>query len=68
MAALVPLIRLPHNHALILLFQAQCLLQLNYPNMNEASYCEALLGPDYFPRSLFIMTLHAKILFNLHGK
>jgi hypothetical protein len=68
MVALLPLIPMPTNHPLSLLFQAQCLLQLNYPNMNEAFYCETLLGPDYFPNNLWIMTLRAKILFNLHGE
>jgi anaphase-promoting complex subunit 8 len=67
MSSLLLLIPLPSNHPLMLLFQAHCLLQLNYPNFNEAFYCASLLGPDYFPNSLWIMTLRAKILFNLHG-
>jgi anaphase-promoting complex subunit 8 len=68
MSALLPLIPLHVEHPLMLLFQAQCLFQLNYPNLNEAAYCANLLRPEHFPNSIWIRTLRAKILFNLHGE
>jgi anaphase-promoting complex subunit 8 len=42
--------------------------ELHYPNQNEAAYCERLLSQEFFPNSLWIMSLRATILFILHGK
>ena len=67
LASLVPLIPLPPTHPLVQIFQAKCMCELHYPNQSEAAYCERLLGQEFFPDSLWIMSLRATILFILHG-
>jgi hypothetical protein len=35
---------------------------------DELDLCDFLLGPDNFPRSLWIMSLQANVLYHLHGE
>ena len=50
------------------MFQVKCLNNLNNPSDNELRLCDALLKPDMFPGSLWIMSLRACVLYHLHGR
>lgn len=59
---------LPPNHALVHMFQIKTMNELNNPSEHELGLCDALLTEDLFPNSLWIMSLRANCLYNLHGK
>ena len=65
---LLPLIPIPPTEPLVEMFQVKCLNNLNNPSDNELRLCDALLKPDMFPGSLWIMSLRACVLYHLHGK
>lgn len=67
LAGLIPLIPLPSSHPLVQLFHIRTLNALQIPSENELAMCDRLLGPDYFPNSLWVMSLRAIILYHLHG-
>ena len=50
------------------MFQIKTLNSLNNPSDNELALCDRLLSEDYFPQSLWIMSLRACVLYHLHGK
>ncbi|KLO15382.1 TPR-like protein [Schizopora paradoxa] len=66
LAAIVPLLPLDQAHPLIQLFQVKVLIELHTPQDTELSVCEQLLGPDFFPNSLWIMSMRACTLYHLH--
>lgn len=66
--SLLPLLPIPSTHPLVHLFQIRTLNALHQPSDNELGLCDRLLGPDNFPRSLWIMSLRANVLYHLHGK
>lgn len=41
--------------------------ELQIPSDNELGLCEQLLGPNFFPGSLWIMSLRACALYYSHG-
>lgn len=65
---LLPLLPIPPTEPLVQMFQVKCLNNLNNPSDNELRLCDALLKPDMFPGSLWIMSLRACVLYHLHGK
>lgn len=67
LAAIVPLLPLDQSHPLIQLFQVKVLIELHSPQDTELAVCEQLLGPDFFPNSLWIMSMRACTLYHLHG-
>ncbi|KAH9961595.1 hypothetical protein BC827DRAFT_1203118 [Russula dissimulans] len=64
--SLVPLLPIPSTHPLVHLFQIRTLNTLHQPSDNELGLCDRLLGPDNFPKSLWIMSLRANVLYHLH--
>ncbi|KAL6305062.1 hypothetical protein BKA93DRAFT_246990 [Sparassis latifolia] len=66
LASLLPLIPLPSIHPLVQMFQVKTLNSLNNPSENERRLCDHLLGEDFFPQSLWIMSLRACVLYYLH--
>ena len=67
LAGLIPLMPLPSTHPLVQLFHIRTLNTLHQPSENELAMCDKLLGPDYFPNSLWVMSLRATVLYHLHG-
>lgn len=65
---LLPILSISLTHPLVHLFQIRTLNALHQPSENELGLCDRLLGPDSFPRSLWIMSLRANVLYHLHGK
>lgn len=49
------------------MFQVKTLNELHNPSDNELTICDHLLTEDYFPKSLWIMSLRACVLYHLHG-
>ncbi|KAF8664373.1 hypothetical protein AX16_000744 [Volvariella volvacea WC 439] len=66
LSSLLPLIRLPPNHPLLILFQIRTLNELHNPSEQELTLCDQLLHQDLFPHSLWIMSLRACVLYHLH--
>ncbi|OBZ67155.1 hypothetical protein A0H81_12836 [Grifola frondosa] len=62
----LPLIPLPPTHPLVQMFQIKTLNSLNNPSDNELGLCDRLLTEDFFPRSLWIMSLRANVLYYMH--
>ena len=50
------------------MFQVKTLNELHNPSDNELALCERLLGDDFFPQSLWIMSLRACVLYHSHGE
>ncbi|THH20397.1 hypothetical protein EW146_g945 [Bondarzewia mesenterica] len=66
LSALLPLVPLPPTHPLVQLFQIKTMNTLGQSSENELGLCERLLGNEYFPRSQWIMSLRACVLYHLH--
>ncbi|OSD06778.1 TPR-like protein [Trametes coccinea BRFM310] len=66
LSSLLPLLPLPSNHPLVLMFQVKTLNSLNSPSDNELTLCDRLLSDDCFPRSMWIMALRGNVLYYLH--
>ncbi|ETW80740.1 hypothetical protein HETIRDRAFT_61808 [Heterobasidion irregulare TC 32-1] len=66
LSALLPLMPRPPTHPLVQLFQVRTMNALHQSSENELGLCERLLGTDYFPHSLWIMSLRACVLYHLH--
>lgn len=49
------------------MFQIKTLNELHNPSENELQICDRLLGPDFFPNSLWLMSMRAHALYHLHG-
>lgn len=49
------------------MFQVKTLNELHNPSDNELNICDHLLTEEYFPQSLWIMSLRACVLYHLHG-
>lgn len=50
------------------MFQVKILNELYTSGKRELAICERLLGPEFFPDSLFVMSLRACVLYILHGQ
>jgi len=68
LSSLLHLIPLPLDHPLVQIFQIKTLNELHNPSDHEISLCDRLLGPDFFPNSLWLMSMRACALYHLHGK
>ncbi|KAJ7770178.1 hypothetical protein DFH07DRAFT_902372 [Mycena maculata] len=66
LSAILPLLPLPATHPLVQLFQIKTMNELHIPSENELNLCEQLLGPDFFPGSLWLMSLRACALYHSH--
>ncbi|KAI0316028.1 TPR-like protein [Amylostereum chailletii] len=66
LGSLLPLIPITPTHPIVQLFQIRTLNTLHQPTENELGLCERLIGTDYFPNSLWIMSLRAAVLYHLH--
>ncbi|KAI0047771.1 TPR-like protein [Auriscalpium vulgare] len=64
--SLLPLMPLPVTHPLVQLFQIQTLNSLHQPSENELGFCDRLLSSEFYPQSLWIMSLRACVLYHLH--
>lgn len=50
------------------MFQIKTLSELHQPTENELALCDRLLSQDYFPDSVWLMSLRACVLYHLHGQ
>lgn len=66
LSSLLPLIPLPPTHPVVQMFQIKTLNELHNPSEHELGLCGRLLSKDFFPRSLWIMSLRACVLYHLH--
>ncbi|KAJ6593964.1 hypothetical protein B0H19DRAFT_1093066 [Mycena capillaripes] len=66
LSAILPLLPLPTTHPLVHLFQIKTMNELQIPSDNELSLCDQLLGPEFFPGSLWVMSLRACALYYSH--
>ncbi|KAH9948551.1 TPR-like protein [Amylocystis lapponica] len=66
LSSLLPLLPLPPTHPLVQMFQIKTLNGLNSPSENELGLCDRLLSEDLFPKSLWVMSLRACVLYHLH--
>ncbi|KAJ7462371.1 hypothetical protein B0H11DRAFT_2055441 [Mycena galericulata] len=66
LSAILPLLPLPATHPLVQLFQIKTMNELHTPSENELNLCEQLLGNDFFPGSLWLMSLRACALYHCH--
>ncbi|OSX66337.1 hypothetical protein POSPLADRAFT_1133350, partial [Postia placenta MAD-698-R-SB12] len=48
------------------MFQVKTLNTLHSPTDNELGLCDRLLSEDFFPRSLWVMSLRACVLYHMH--
>jgi len=60
------LMPLPSTHPLVQMFQVNALNELHNPSDHELGLCDRLLGEDFFPNSLWVMSLRACVLYHLH--
>ncbi|KAI0036954.1 TPR-like protein [Vararia minispora EC-137] len=66
LSGIFPLIPVSQTHPLVQFFQIRTLNALHQPTENELGICERLLSSEYFPHSLWVMSLRACILYHLH--
>ncbi|KAK7063860.1 TPR-region domain-containing protein [Favolaschia claudopus] len=59
-------IMLPQSHPMLQIFMIRMMNDMYSTTQDELDMCDALLGPAFFPRSLWIMSLRANVLYNLH--
>ncbi|KAJ6520235.1 hypothetical protein C8R45DRAFT_53979 [Mycena sanguinolenta] len=59
-------IKLPPSHPLVQIFMVRMMNELYSTTQTELEMCDTLLGPAFFPQSLFLMSLRANVLYNLH--
>jgi len=52
---------------MVQMFQIRTMNELHNPSEHELNLCDALLSHDYFPNSLWTMSLRACVLYHLHG-
>jgi anaphase-promoting complex subunit 8 len=67
LSSLLQLLPLIPDHPLIHFFQIKTLNELHNPSEHELQLCDRLLGHEFFPNSLWIMSLRACVLYHLHG-
>ena len=67
LSSLVQLLPLPPSHPLVHMFQIKTLNELHNPSEHELNLCDRLLSQDFFPDSLWVMSLRACVLYHLHG-
>ncbi|KAJ7103145.1 hypothetical protein B0H15DRAFT_811138 [Mycena belliarum] len=60
-------IMLPPSHPLIQMFMVRMMNEFYSATPNELEICDQLLGQSFFPESLWIMSLRANVLYNLHA-
>ncbi|CCM01108.1 uncharacterized protein FIBRA_03156 [Fibroporia radiculosa] len=66
LSSLLPLLPLPPTHPLVQMFQVKTLNTLHSPTDNELGLCDRLLSEHLFPRSLWVMSLRANVLYHMH--
>ncbi|KAJ7497357.1 hypothetical protein FB451DRAFT_1211148 [Mycena latifolia] len=66
LSSILPLLPLKTTHPLVQVFQVKTMNELQIPSDNEVTLCEQLLGPDFFPGSLWVMSLRACALYHSH--
>ncbi|PPQ62808.1 hypothetical protein CVT24_000502 [Panaeolus cyanescens] len=66
LTSILQLIPLHSEHPLVQFFQIKTLNELHNPSDNELMLCDRLLTQDFFPNSLWVMTLRACVLYHLH--
>ncbi|KXN92467.1 Anaphase-promoting complex subunit 8 [Leucoagaricus sp. SymC.cos] len=66
LSSLLQLVPLSPTHPLVLMFQIKTLSELHQPTENELSLCDRLLSKDYFPNSVWLMSMRACVLYHLH--
>jgi len=54
-------------HPLVRMFQVKTLNELHNPSENDLGLCDKLLSEEFFPNSLWVMSLRACVLYHLHG-
>ncbi|KAJ7269324.1 hypothetical protein B0H12DRAFT_1229476 [Mycena haematopus] len=59
-------IMLPPSHPLVQIFMVRMMNELYSTTHTELEMCDTLLGPAFFPQSLYIMSLRANVLYNMH--
>ena len=67
LSSLLQLLPFAPDHPLIHFFQIKTLNELHNPSDHELQLCDRLLGHEFFPNSLWIMSLRACVLYHLHG-
>ncbi|KAJ6629450.1 hypothetical protein B0H10DRAFT_2208835 [Mycena sp. CBHHK59/15] len=60
-------ISLPPSHPLLQMFLVKMMNELFCSAASELEMCDQLLTPEFFPRSLWIMSLRTNVLYNLHA-
>ncbi|KAJ7905589.1 hypothetical protein B0H14DRAFT_2660806 [Mycena olivaceomarginata] len=58
---------LPPSHPLMQIFMVRMMNELYSTTPAELEMCDTLLGPAFFPQSLWLMSLRASVLYNLHS-
>ncbi|KAI0093061.1 cell division control protein 23 [Irpex rosettiformis] len=66
LSSILPLLPLPPSHPLVQMFQVVTLNSLNSPSEHELAICDQLLKEDMFPKSTWIMSSRACVLYHLH--
>ncbi|KAJ7492225.1 hypothetical protein FB451DRAFT_522519 [Mycena latifolia] len=59
-------VMLPASHPLVQMFMVRMMNEFYSATAAELDMCDHLLGPSFFPESLWIMSLRANVLYNLH--
>ncbi|KAF7347487.1 TPR-REGION domain-containing protein [Mycena venus] len=60
-------IMLPSSHPILQIFMVRMMNELYSTTPAELETCDTLLGPAFFPHSLWLMSLRANVLYNLHS-
>ncbi|KAJ7579111.1 hypothetical protein C8J56DRAFT_964848 [Mycena floridula] len=66
LTSILPLVPLPPTHPLVQMFQIKTMNELHNPSENELGLCNRLLKHEFFPASLWIMSLRACVLYHIH--
>ncbi|KAF9450423.1 TPR-like protein [Macrolepiota fuliginosa MF-IS2] len=66
LSSLLQLVPLLPTHPLVHMFQVKTLSELHQPTENELALCDRLLSQEFFPGSVWLMSLRACVLYHLH--
>ncbi|KAF8893805.1 hypothetical protein BD779DRAFT_1669341 [Infundibulicybe gibba] len=66
LSSLIQFFPLPATHPLVHMFQIKTLNELHSPSEHELGLCDRLLNQNFFPNSVWVMSLRACVLYHLH--
>lgn len=66
LSSLMVLMPISQSHPIVQMFLVKTLSDLQIGTENELAICDRLLSEEYFPHSMWVMSMRASVLYNMH--